>query len=82
MANWANREARWKKRETKEKSSLITHGLFGIIRKLHYKISRSKSATVFSGYQSVKMLDDSQREFELQRSKAIAHSSRLQTRLI
>lgn len=82
MANWPNREKNLKERETKEKSSFVTHGLFGIIKNLHHKISCSKPATVFSGYQSVKMLEDSQREFELQKSKAIAYISRLQIRLI
>jgi len=82
MASWINREASWKKRETKEKSSFITKGLFGIIKNLHRKIMRSKPATVFSRYQAVKMFEDYQREFELQKSKAITHISRLQTRLI
>jgi len=77
MANWANREKNLKERKTKEKSTFTTHGLFGIIKNLNHKISHSKSATVFFGYQSVKMLEDSQREFELQKSKAIAHISRL-----
>jgi hypothetical protein len=71
----------WKKRETKEKSSFRTHGLFGIIKSLHDKISCSKPATVFSGHQTVKTFEGYQREFELQKSKAIAHF-RLQARLI
>ena len=82
MAGWIDREAGWKKRETKEKSSFRTQGLFGIIKNLHRKISRPKPATVFSGCYTVKMFEDYQREFELQKSKAIAHISILQTRLI
>ena len=82
MAGWTNREASWKKRETKEKSSFITKGLFGIIKNLHRKISGSKPATFFPGYQTIKMFEDYQREFQLQKSKAIAHTSRLQSRLI
>ena len=82
MANLANREKKLKEHETKKRSTFTTHGFFGIIRKLHYKISYSESASVFSGYQSVKMLEDSQREFELQKSKAIVHISRLQTHFI
>ena len=82
MASWMKREVSWKKRETKEKSSLITQGLFGIIKNLHRKIYRSKLATVFSEYQAVKMFEDYQIESELQKSRAIAHISRLQTRLI
>lgn len=82
MAGWIDREASWRKRETKEKSSFTTQGLFGMIKNLHRKISRPKPATVFSGYHTVKMFEDYQREFELQKSKAIAHISRLQTRLI
>jgi len=82
MADWINHEASWKKSETKEKSTLRSHGLFGIIKKLHHKMFPSKPATVFSGYQTAKMVEGYQREFELQKSKAIAHISRLQTRLI
>jgi len=82
MASWMKREVSWKKRETKEKSSLITQGLFGIIKNLHRKIYYSNPATVFSGYQAIKMFEDYEREYELQKSKAIAHISRLQTSLI
>ena len=82
MADWTSREASWKKRETNEKSPFRTHKLFGITRNLHHKISRSKPATVFSRYQTVKTFEDYQREFELQKSKAIAHIYKLQTRLI
>jgi len=82
MAGWIDREESWRKRETKEKSSFITEGLFGVIKNLHRKISRSKPATVFSRYHTAKMFEDHHREFELQKSKAIAHISRLQTRLI
>ena len=79
MAGWIDREASWKKRETKEKSSFITQGLFSIIENLHRKISRSKPATTFSGYHTVKMFEGYQREFELQKSKAIALISRPRT---
>lgn len=82
MADWTNREASWKKRETNEKSSFRTQELFGIIKNLHRKMLRSKPATVFSRYQAVKMFEDYQRGFELQKSKAFAHIYRLQTRLI
>ncbi|MDH5450944.1 MAG: hypothetical protein OEX77_08625 [Candidatus Bathyarchaeota archaeon] len=82
MANLTNRESSWKKREPEEKSSFVTHGLFGIIRSLHRKISRSKGTTVFSGYQTVEMFEDYQRKFELQKSKVIAQFARLQDRLI
>lgn len=81
MASWINREASWKKREQKEKSSFETQGLFGIIKNLHRKMLKSKQATVISEYQAAKTLEAHEREFELQKSKAIAHS-RLQTRLI
>ncbi len=82
MAGWIDREASWKKRETKEKSSFTTDGLFGVIKNLHRKMSHSKTATVFSGTHTAKMFEDYQREFELQKSKAIAQVSRLQIRLI
>jgi len=82
MAGWIDREAGWKKGEAKEKSSFIKEGLFDMIKNLHRKISRPKTATVFSGYHTAKMFEDYQREFELQKSKAVAHISRLQTRLI
>lgn len=82
MADWVNRETSWKKRETKEKGSFRTHGLFGIIENLHRKIFRSKPATISSRYQTVKMLEDYRREFEVQKSKTIVHISKLQSRLI
>lgn len=82
MTGWIDREASWKKRESKEKSSFITQRLFGIIKNLHRKMSSSKTATVFSGTHAAKMFEDYQREFELQKSKAIAHIRRLQTRSI
>lgn len=82
MADWANRGTSWKKRETKEKGSFRTHGLFGIIENLHRKIFRSKPAITSSKYQAVRMLEDYRREFEVQKSKAIVHISRLQSRLI
>jgi len=81
MAGWTNCIVSWKKRETKEESSLITHGLFGVIKNLHRKTLRSEPVTVFSGYQTVKMFENSQREFELQKSRTIAQC-KLQIRLI
>jgi len=77
LVGWTNREASWKKRETKE--SFITQGLFGIIKDLHRMVSGFKPVAVFSGFQTAKLFEEYQREFELQKSKAIAHS-RLQPR--
>jgi len=76
LVDWINREANWKKSETK--GSFIAQGLFGIIKDLHRKISCFKPTTVFSGYQTVELFEEYQRESELQKSKAIAHI-RLQT---
>jgi hypothetical protein len=80
MASLINREANLKRREPKVRSSFKPQGLFGIIKSLHRKIT-SDPAIVFYGYPTIRMLEDCQREFELQKSKAIAHF-RLQTRLI
>jgi len=82
MADLTNRESSWKKRETEKKSSFATHRLFGIIRSLHRKISRSQGATAFSGYQPVELHEVFQRKFELQKSKVIAQFARLQDHLI
>ncbi|MEA2090098.1 MAG: hypothetical protein U9O89_04995 [Thermoproteota archaeon] len=81
MANWINREAGWKKRETKDKFTFGTQRLFGVIKNLHRRIVRSKLATVFPAHETIKTLKNYQIEFELQKSKAIAHSQ-LKTRLI
>jgi len=81
MASWINREPRSKKREKKEKSPFITRGLFGVIKNTHGKPSHSRLTTAFSGYQTAKTFEEYRREFELQKSKALAHFIS-QTRLI
>ena len=81
MESWVNREPSSKKCETEEESPFIARGLFGIIRNIHRKTSHFKPTTVFSGDQTVKTFEVSHSEFELQKSKAIAHF-KLQTRLI
>ena len=82
MANLTHCDSDQEKRETEEKSSFATHKSFGIIRSLHRKISRSQGATAFSGHQKVETLEDYLREFQIQRSKAIAQFTRLQNQLI
>jgi len=72
----------WKKHETEEKSSLITQRLFGIFRNLHHKISGSKPTTIFAGYQTAKTFEDYRREFDLEKSKAIAYFRERQIRLV
>ena len=82
MANWISHDENLRKHEKKGKLDLRTQKLFGVIKGFRRRIDRSKPATVFSGYQTVKMFEDCQRELELQEAKAIMHISRLQTRLI
>jgi len=79
LVGWINCEASWKKRETK--GSFIAQGLFGIVKDLYRRVSGFKPVAVFSGFQAVKLFEEYQRDFELQKSKAIAHV-RLQTRLV
>jgi len=79
LVDWINREAGWKKSDAKESS--LTQGLFGIIRNLHRRISCSEPATIFPRYETPKLFEEYRREFEMQKSKAIAHV-RLQTRLV
>jgi len=82
MANWMRHEQDLRKHEEKEKLDLRAQKLFGAVKSLNRKILRSKLETISSGHQTVEMTEDYQREFELQKCKAIIHISRLQTRLI
>ena len=81
MTRLIDREADLKRREPEAKSSSETEGLFSIIRSFHRKIT-SDGAIIFHRFPTIRILEDCQREFELQKSKAILHISRLRTRSI
>ncbi len=82
MANWISRDRDLKKHEEGEKPGPREQGLFGIVKGIYYRINRSKPVTVFSGHQTMKIFEDHQRMFELQKSKAIMYVSTLKIRAI
>ena len=82
MTDWISRDEDLKKHCQEGKSSLRTPKMFGIIKNSYREIERSEPANSFLGHQTMKMLEDNQRESELQKAKAIEQISRLQTLLI
>lgn len=79
MAGWMNREAGLKDRDKKEGTPFTAQGLLAKAKNLHRRMTRSKQATVFSGYPTAKIFEDHQTEFEQQKSRAITHIPRPQT---
>ena len=82
MKNLINHDENLKKHGEEGKSNLRTPKMFGIITDFNQKIEQSKATDIFLGHQTMKMLEDNQRESELQKAKAIEQISRLQTLLI
>lgn len=82
MANWISHDRDLKKYKEGKEQGPRAQGLFGIVKGIYHKKKRSMSATIFSGHQTMKLLKDHQREFELQKSNAIMHISTLKSRVI
>jgi hypothetical protein len=80
MKDWVNSEAGWKKRETEERFTFGKQRLYGVIKGFYRRMVGSTAGSISPMYETPKMFEDCQIEFELQKSKVIAHS-RLNTRL-
>lgn len=72
MADWISHDEDLRKHGGREKSTLRTQKLFGIIKDIYRKINRSKPATVFPTCETIKALKDYQIEFEQRKSEAVA----------
>ena len=82
MAKLMNRDEKLKNTGEKEISGLTKQRMFGIIKDFRRKIDGIEPAATFLGHQTTKVREESWREAELQKSAAIMHFSRLQTRSI
>ena len=82
MAKLMNRDEKLKNSGEKEISGLTKQRMFGIVKDFNRKIDGIEPADTFLGHQTTKVLEESWREAELQKSAAIVHLSRLQIRLI
>jgi hypothetical protein len=81
MKDWVNCEADWEKLETEDKFTFGTQGFYGAVKRLYRRMVGSRAGNILPMYETTKMFEDRQIEFELQKSKVIVQS-KLKTRLI